>query len=468
MKNIPQHLFFSGIGGSGVSALARFMADRGHIVAGSDRAFAGHPDHPALETLQAAGISLFPSDGTGITPDLDILIYSTAVEPDQPDLEKARQLGVRMVARPDYLAQIASGFQTTAVAGTSGKSTVSGMLAYLMKRLNLEPNFIGGGRVKQFRTAVNPGNSLTGNSDTLVIEACESDGSIVNYYPQRTILLNLDLDHHSVRETTSMFETLIQHTSGTTVINWDDRNLSSLHREQFASFSIERPSGYQAENIILQPLCSEFTVRNVRCRISLPGMYNIYNALACIACLAEMGIPLDAIAPVLPEFAGIERRFDIHRNDGRCLVIDDYAHNPHKIASMMRAMQAVKPAICYIFQPHGFGPTRMMKNEYISAFSEHLRPSDHLVLLPIYFAGGTAQHDISSDDLAKGVRATGKSAEAVIAREDVFEKAGVWNNFVVFGARDESLAKFADALAQKIPADEPAIAANRLYNHGKR
>ncbi|HSW63378.1 MAG TPA: Mur ligase domain-containing protein [Dissulfurispiraceae bacterium] len=453
MKNGLQNLFFSGIGGSGVSALASFMVDRGHIVAGSDRAFACHPAHPARETLRAAGIALFPSDGTGITTDLDLLIHSTAVEPDQPDLSKARQLGIRMVARPDYLAQIASEFKTIAVAGTSGKSTVSGMLAYLMKRLNLEPNFIGGGRVKQFRTAVNPGNSLTGNSDTLVIEACESDGSIVNYYPQHTILLNLDLDHHSVRDTAAMFETLIQHTSGTTVINRDDQNLSSLHRERFASFSMKRPSGYQAENIILQPLCSEFTVRGVRYRISLPGMYNIYNALACIACLAEMEIPLDAIAPVLPEFSGIERRFDIHRNDGRCLVIDDYAHNPHKIASMVQAMQAVKSAICYVFQPHGFGPTRMMKNEYISAFSEHLRHSDHLVLLPIFFAGGTAQQDISSEDIAKGVRAMGKSAEAVSAREDVFEKIGVWNNFVVFGARDESLAKFAGTLAQKIPVD---------------
>lgn len=450
MKNERLHLFFSGIGGSGVSAIARFIAARGHSVSGSDRAFAAHPDHPACTALKECGIAIFPPDGSGVTDDLSSLIYSTAVEQDQPDLVRARALGIPMTPRPDYLAQIASDFRTIAVAGTSGKSTVSGMLAFLMNRLGLEPNFIGGGRVKQFRTANNPGNSLTGQSDILVMEACESDGSIVNYHPHQTILLNLDLDHHLVEETESMFETLIRHTAGSVIINRDDRNLSRLSRDRFASFSVDTPARYQAQNIELHPLSSGFTVRGIRFGLSLPGSYNICNALACIACLAEMGISLEAIAAILPEFSGIERRFDVHRNDGHFLVVDDYAHNPHKIASMMQAMQPIAPRICYVFQPHGYGPARMMKNEYISAFAENLRQDDRLVLLPIFYAGGTAQKDISSEDLAGGVRERGKSAEAVTAREQVFDRLADWNSYVIFGARDESLSTFAEEIARRL------------------
>ncbi len=451
MKKDFQHLFFAGIGGSGVSALARFMSERGHTVSGSDRAFSAHPGHPACNALRTSGIILHPPDGSGITADLDSLVYSTAVEPDQPDLVKARELGIRMISRPEYLARIASEFKTIAVAGTSGKSTTSGMLAFLMQRLGLAPNFLGGGRLKQFRTAGNPGNSLAGASDLLVIETCESDGSIVNYHPQYTLLLNLDLDHHSVRETSVMFEILMQNTSGTVIINRDDRNLSRLFREQFRSFSIDGPSDYRADNVRLDPLRSEFSVRGVRYRLSLPGMYNVYNAVACVACLTEIGISPDAMASVLPEFTGIERRFDIHRDDGQFLVIDDYAHNPHKIASMMRAVQTLKPAVCYIFQPHGFGPARMMKNEYIAAFTHHLRHTDHLILLPIFYAGGTAHRDISSKDIAEGVRSQGKSAEALADREQLFGKMDAWKSFVVFGARDESLSLLAETIALKLP-----------------
>ncbi|HCL81431.1 MAG TPA: UDP-N-acetylmuramate--alanine ligase, partial [Nitrospiraceae bacterium] len=164
-----------------MSAIAAFMADKGHVVFGSDRAFDKNPDHPAFKTLKTKGIIIAPQDGSGINKSFDFAVFSTAVEPDQPEYLKSKSLGIPIKTRPEYLAEIVSEFKTIAVAGTSGKSTTSGMLAFLMKRLGLEPNFIGGGRVKQFRTETNPGNSITGNSDILVIEACESDGTIVNY-----------------------------------------------------------------------------------------------------------------------------------------------------------------------------------------------------------------------------------------------------------------------------------------------
>ncbi|MBI3593127.1 MAG: hypothetical protein HY099_06590 [Nitrospirae bacterium] len=460
-------IFFSGIGGSGVSAIAGFMADKGNTVIGSDRAFDRNPNHPVYRLLKSKGINIVPQDGRGIDSSFDLAVFSTAVEADQPEVLRAKDLGIPVRTRPEYLARIVSEFRTIAVAGTSGKSTTSGMLAFLMQRLGLSPNFIGGGRVKRFRTETNPGNSITGNSDILVIEACESDGTIVNYKPQHSIILNLDLDHHEVDKTAEMFEILIKNTTGKIIVNADDDNLKKINLKDAVTFSIHNASNYKAGNIFYKPFATEFTLKtvcnpkggrgginlssnNTNFSLSIPGKYNLYNALSCIAMLSEMGIQLQDMADILHEFNGIERRFDIHLNDGRRLVVDDYAHNPHKISSLMQALKNVRESICYIFQPHGYAPTRMMKNEYIDAFTKNLRDSDHLILLPIFYAGGTVSKDISSRDIAEGVSAPGKSVGVADDREQILDRVKEWESYVVFGARDETLSDFAHNIAKTL------------------
>ena len=453
----PLKIFFSGIGGSGVSAIASFMADKGHTVVGSDRAFDQNPDHPVCGALRSKGITIVPQDGAGIDRSFDLAVFSTAVEPDRPEVIRAKSLGIPTKTRPEFLSEIVTTFRTLAVAGTSGKSTTSGMLAFLMERLGMEPNFIGGGRVKQFRTETNPGNSITGNSDHLVIEACESDGTIVTYQPRHSIILNLDLDHHPVDETAAMFSALMRNTSGMIVVDNDDRNLGGIAPASrgVVSFSIEAPADYRATDILYRPFSTEFSLRAhggipTRFTLSLPGRCNLSNALACIALLSEMGIPLEEIAQTLPGFAGIERRFDIRLNDGKRLVIDDYAHNPQKISALMAAMDRISERICYIFQPHGFGPVRMMKAEYIDSFVTNLRDCDHLILLPIFYAGGAVSRDVSSHDLAEGIRAGGGSVEVIRDRETVLKRTGEWDSYVIFGARDESLSLFAGEIAASL------------------
>lgn len=447
MRLKPSKIFFSGIAGSGMSAIACFMADKGHIIVGSDRAFDMDPLHPLKKTFQSRGINIVPQDGNGIDATFDLTVFSTAVEPDKPEVIKARSLGIPVKTRPEYLAEITASFSTIAVAGTSGKSTTSGLLAFLMQKLGLKPNFIGGGRVKQFKSFSNPGNSLTGNSKYLVIEACESDGTIVNYRQQHSIILNLALDHHAVNETAKMFMTLAKNTKDKIVLNADDTNLVGIADKNMITFSIHSPSDFRAEKISYKPFITEFSVHETRFILSLPGEYNLYNALSCIALLSETGVSLNAIAKVLHEFQGIERRFDVHLNDGERLVIDDYAHNPHKISSMMKTVRQLKENICYIFQPHGFGPTRLMKNEYIEAFIQNLRDRDHLMLLPIYYAGGTAGKDISSRDLAEEISAAGKSVEVIEHREDILKRSHEYKAYIIFGARDETLSDFAKELA---------------------
>jgi UDP-N-acetylmuramate--alanine ligase len=247
-----------------------------------------------------------------------------------------------------------------------------------------------------------------------------------------------------------MFEILGRNTRERLFINRDDLHLQKLHFERAVTFSVKSHADYRAGQIEHHPFASAFTVHGQAFSLSLPGIYNIYNALACIALLSEMGIGLKALADVLPLFSGIERRFDIHLNSGKYLVIDDYAHNPHKIASLMETAKRIRDRICYIFQPHGYGPTRLMKQGYINAFSEHLRADDHLMLLPIYYAGGTAYPDITSEDLAEPIRNRGRSAEAVPERSVIFDRLKGWDTYIVFGARDESLADFARDIAGRL------------------
>ncbi len=319
-----------------------------------------------------------------------------------------------------------------------------------MQRLGLNPNFIGGGTVKQFISPSNHGNSLAGNSDYLVIEACESDGTIVNYKPAYSIILNLSLDHNPVEQTGEMFKSLIKNTVKKVILNADDENLRQITTRDSITFSIHNPSQYKADLVEYRPFSTDFSVHQTKFNLPLPGEYNLYNALSCIALLSEIGISLEDTARVLSEFQGIDRRFDILLDAGEKLVIDDYAHNPHKISALMKKTKQLRQRICYIFQPHGFAPTRLMKDEYIRVFSDNIRDSDHLILLPIYYVGGTAARDISSYDLADGIKAGGGSVEVIEKRDDILRKLHEHKCYIVFGARDKTLSDLAKEIARKI------------------
>ncbi len=447
MNDRRMKIYISGIGGSGLSAIATFMADKGNTVTGSDRAFDLNPDGPLVSKLINNGIDIVTQDGSGVDKNVDIAVFSTAVENNRPDHVKAVELGIPVITRPEYLARIIASYTTIAISGTSGKSTTAGMLAFLMQKLGLDPNFIGGGRVKQFISRSNPGNALSGGSNHLIFEACESDGTIIHYKPFYSVILNLSLDHNPVDTTRGMFETFVNNTTDKVFLNADDKHLVKMLGDKCITFSIDTPSRYRATEIDYRPLSTSFKLDDTEVSLFMPGKHNLYNTLACIAILSELGVPPASVADILPEFQGIERRFDIHLNDGNRLVIDDYAHNPHKIEYLMRTMQRLSDKVCYIFQPHGFGPTRLMKDGYIDTFAHNLRDTDHLILLPIYYPGGTVARDISSNDLAPGIKEHGRSVEVVEKRGDVLEKLDACEAIVVFGARDETLAVLAGDIA---------------------
>lgn len=443
-------IFFSGIGGSGVSAIAGFMAEKGHDVWGSDRAFDNDPEHPVLKLLRNKNIKIVPQDGSTLDNSFDLAVFSTAVEKTNPEYERALSYKIPLKTRPEFLIELSKGFSTMAVAGTSGKSTTSGMVAFLMDNLGMKPNFIGGGRVKNFKERNGLGNYLSGEGSILVIEACESDGTIVHYMPENLIILNLELDHHAIDVTAGLFQKIVDNTSNKVIINADDENLKRLRIREPVLFSINSPGSYKPDEVRLYPLSTEFLLRGIRFKLSIPGMHNLYNALASIALLSEMGVSLKEVSEVLPEFNGIERRFDVVLNNGEKLVIDDYAHNPHKIGFLIDTVKRFRESVCFIFQPHGYGPTRLMKDGYIKVFSESLSDRDHLIILPIYYSGGTVQKDISSHDLARAIRANGRSVEVLEDRKEILSRLDKWDTFVIFGARDESLSLFAREIAETL------------------
>lgn len=448
------NIFFSGIAGSGMSALALFSAARGHEVSGSDRQFDDSRGAHIKSRLEAAGVNLFPQDGSGIGPGLDLMVMSTAVEKDRPEVLKADGLGIKRMTRPEYLASVANEHRSIAMAGTSGKSTASGMLASAMSTLGLGPNFIGGGRVRDFRSDSNTGNVLTGESDWLVMEADESDGSLVNYIPSMSVISNLSLDHNPVKDTAAMFSTLISRTTGTVALNADDKGVMGLERQKKClTYSIKTPSDLRAGNIELKGLGSAFTVKGQRFELRVPGLHNIYNALAAICMLRELGVSLREAAEALACFGGIERRFEVHLNEGGRMVIDDYAHNAHKLEALISTTRGMGDSVCYIFQPHGFGPLRMMLHEYARVFNSGLRPEDSLYVLPVFYSGGTVARDISSADLARpcGAKAPG-------SRESLLEDIAKYQSFdlyVVLGARDDSLSELAAGIARMVGGDTP-------------
>ncbi len=443
-------IYLSGIGGSGMSAIAGFLHDRGHVIAGSDRTFDIQPDNITANILREKSISIFKQDGSKIDSSFDLIISSTAVESNNPDIIRAHELGLPIKTRPEFLNQLISEYKTIAVAGTSGKSTIAGMLAFIMNQLGLEPNYIGGGKVKNFFKNNCTGNYLYGKSDLMVFEACESDGSIVNYHPEYTVISNLSLDHNPVEDTAGMFKMLGENTNRTVFINADDSNLEKIKFKNSISFSIENFSDFRAKDITYNPFDTIFTIDNVIFRVSLPGKYNVYNALSCISLLSNLNISLKDIAEVIPDFKGITRRFDVHLYNGKYLVIDDYAHNPHKIESLMQTVKKFRERICYIFQPHGFGPTKLMKDGYIKTFVNNLRDPDYLVLLPIFYAGGTAGKDISSEDLAIEINNAGKSAQVFHERAEIFNMLDKYDTYVIFGARDDTLSDYARQIAGKL------------------
>lgn len=466
-------LHFVGVAGSGMSALAQFHAARGGRATGSDRCF-DQGRHPEIRSaLEAAGVAVTPQDGSALGPDCAAVISSTAVEADIADLERARELNLPIKHRSDLLAVYVARHRTIAVTGTSGKSTTTAMIWTILRACGRDPSLLTGGPLVALQESgllgnawvaegspecardrrglfdgEPPGNEPTGGraaSGLLVVEADESDGTVVRYHPWAGVVLNLARDHKEIAEVAAMF-TELRLNCGGPLIAGEDANLDFL-RPGAVTFGLGERAQVRGRDLDLGPRATAFSVEGVRFTIPWPGRHTALNALAAIAACREAGVALGEMAAPLATFSGVERRFITLGTIGDIEVIDDFAHNPDKLSAAITAgrsrLDGGPGRILAIFQPHGFGPTRFLRADLVAALAAALEPSDIIWLPEIFYAGGTVARAISSADLAADLAALGRDARFIAARDElphlVAGAARPGDVVLVMGARDPSL-----------------------------
>jgi UDP-N-acetylmuramate--alanine ligase len=450
--------FFIGIAGSGMSAIAQYLQGTGKNVSGSDRFFKEGEYNETREKLEKEGIRCFLQNGEGITAATDLIVVSAAIEDTVAEMQKARQLGLPVLQRSELLALIAASKRSIAVGGTSGKSTTCAMLFDILEYAGLEPGIISGaglvslikqGKIGNAKVGGNSDPSPAGSKDAgwLIIEADESDGSIVHYKPEIGLLLNMDKDHKEMDALTDMFFTF-KNNSRRFIVNRSHALTRQFSQDQRQDFSTDdTDAGYTARDFRQSGFSISFQINGVDFGLRLAGRHNMENALAASAVAAQLGVELRVCAEALKQYEGIYRRYQVLGQKHGVWVIDDFAHNPVKCAAAIRAAQPVAPKLVAWFQPHGYGPTKFLRDGFVKEIGQALRPADEIWMSEIFYAGGTAVKDISAADLVNDLLDQGKNAFFIEDRNAFLHAARphLTANCVLLlmGARDPSLEQFA-------------------------
>lgn len=450
IQSIDQYknVFFIGVAGTGMSAVAQYLAGIGKSVSGSDRFFVAHKINETQQKLEDEKIQCFVQDGSGINKNIDLIVVSTAIEDSVPEVQKAKQFNIPILKRSEVLALIALSKKTIAVGGTSGKSTTSAMIFDILQEANLNPSIISGAGLTKLIKKGKIGNAFVGKGDWLVIEADESDGSIVQYNSEIGLLLNIDKDHKDIETLVDIFE-IFKKNSKKFVVNQSHYLANKLSTDRDNDFSIYgEEAGIRATHFFQKGTEINFEINNTNFQIQLLGEHNMENAVAAIAVCNLIGVDLTTASNALKQYDGIYRRHQVIGIKNGVTLIDDYAHNPIKCAMSIKACQPLSSKVIAWFQPHGYGPTRFLKDDFIEEISKVLRPEDEIWMSEIYYVGGTAVKDISANDLIKGIKQKNKNAFFVEDRNQFTNaiKPHLKNGDVILlmGARDPSLDHFAN------------------------
>ena len=461
-------LFFCGIGGSGMLPLAQIAQGSGHAVAGSDRSRDQGRTPEKFAWMEANGFALFPQDGSGVTSPDQVLVASAAIEDSVPEVARARALGCERLSRAELLSRLFNAAElSVAVAGTSGKSTVTAMIAWILTVAGRDPTVMNGAVMKNFVSPETPfASARIGSPGVFVSEVDESDGSIALYRPSVGVLLNVSLDHKSIEELQVLFGNYLA-ASGTAVVNLDNADAGALAararsvvtfgvRAQDADISIEPGTIVQTDRGIEAVLVDTRRREAFPLIVPMPGLHNLANAVAAIAAARAIGTDVGTAVHALRSFAGLARRFDvIGTSPGGVTVIDDFGHNPEKCAATLRTLKATPGRVIAFFQPHGYGPLRQMGEELARTFAHELALDDLTVMCdPVYF-GGTVDRSVGSERIVGFIRDAGGQAEHIPSREACGERiltlARPGDRIAVMGARDDTLTEFARSILARLP-----------------
>ena len=449
--------------------LALILRGAGAQVAGSDRSRDQGRTPEKFAWLESLGFALHPQDGSGIVSAQQTLVASAAVESTVPEMVRAAELGCPRMSRAELLATLFNFAATRiAIGGTSGKSTVTGMVGWIMDQAGRDPTIMNGAVMKNYVSLEAPfASARVGATDSaagvFVSEVDESDGSIALYDPTVAVLSNVSLDHKSLDELRSLFGAFVQR-AAVAVINSDDAEATALGplAKSLISFGIDSPTamiGVVPGSLVEAPTGLSATIldrrdgTSARLELKVPGRHNLANALAAVAGCNAAGVDITQAVQALGTFDGLARRFDIvGTSPAGVTVIDDFGHNPDKIAATLQTLKAHPGRIIAFFQPHGYGPLRQMGAELAQTFARLLGPDDLTILCdPVYF-GGTVDQTEGSERIVRLIREAGGKAEYIPDRDDcaaqIARLVRPGDRVVIMGARDDTLALFArDLLA---------------------
>ena len=435
-----------------MSAIAQYLSGRGEQVSGSDRLFSKTDKSETQLQLERAGIECHFQDGSGITPDTEAVIVSTAIEESNVEYQKAKSLGIPVIKRSALLAQISDSIKTIAVGGTSGKSTTTAMIFHILQKCGKEPSLITGAGLATLQKQGLIGNAYNGSGEWLVIESDESDGSIVGYHPEIALLLNVERDHKEESELMELFSTFKSHTKKAFIVNSNYPITMSLSQNESYNFGTKGNPGIKGSGFEQDGFSIKFNVNGVPCSINAIGTHNMENALAAIAAAVQTGITVEQAVEAIKDFSGIYRRASLVRADQErhLYVVDDFAHNPSEVASAIKACQSITGKVIAYFQPHGFGPLRFMHKELGELVAATLRPNDIFVIGDVYYAGGTVNRDISPEIVSQAIQYLGKNA--IFAKDKESCRAEILKNtperdctILIMGARDPKLSDYAQS-----------------------
>lgn len=461
----------SGVGGIGLSALAWSLKVAGHDVYGSDRSYDQGLFPEKYQSIKDMGVTMVAQDGAMIERgEIDVVVASSAVEEKIPDIAAALKTNTKIQKRAELLAQLLNNkAKSVAIAGTSGKSTVTAITGFLARACDLDPTIINGAVMPDFDkgqdNACSPfGNARCADSDVFIAEACESDGSVVLYQPHIALVHNITLDHKPIAELIPLFQQLVDQTEKAVIVNCDDTHVMALDYSKATmvgySLNDHADARFKAKNIVLGANGAQFDLivgaDAYEVHSPLLGRHNVQNLLAAFAIMEELGADVFDCIKVISGFSGVKSRLEVVGKVAGITILDDYAHNPDKIDAAMSCVRQHAGRVLAYYQPHGFAPTKLMKDGYIESFVKNLRAQDKLYLQEIFYAGGTVDKDISSQDIADGVSHAG-----ALGSVDVFDdraalikamvaEADAGDYILIMGARDDSIRCIGPEILEKL------------------
>jgi UDP-N-acetylmuramate--alanine ligase len=338
------------------------------------------------------------------------------------------------------------------VCGTSGKSTVAALIFEILRECGKCPSLITGANLIRLDEEGFLGNAFKGDSGILIIEADESDGTLVKYRPEKAVFLNISKDHKPVAEVLDLFQRLATQ-SRCVMKNADDPGLGTLRAA--VTFGVREDAEWRPESVRSVTPDVRFSLKGKEFCFPLPGLHNLSNTLAALSLSASLGCRVEDMVEPMRDFRGIMRRFSVARTPGGITIIDDFAHNPEKIRAAILTARDFGARIFAIFQPHGYGPTRFLKDELVDTFGRLIRRGDEVYFLPIFYAGGTVKKDISSEVLADLVGRLGAASFAPQTRNGLIStlkgRVRPGDAVLLMGARDPSLSSFAREIKNIFP-----------------